>query len=118
MNSFEAYIRSRLWAQPPIKLPPIIRRLSETLPILPQGRLPGGMSVFGRLPAAACAAPLCVAASRVRSSMLPNTAPTPAAPAIPRAKKQRRSVLSDMVGPHLKKEGRTAGGGCLPPRAL
>ena len=41
VKSFEAYIRSRLWAQPPIRLPPRISRLSDTLPILPQRQAAG-----------------------------------------------------------------------------
>ena len=46
VNSLDAYTRSRLWAQPPIRLPPMNSRLRDTLPILPHGRLPGGMSVW------------------------------------------------------------------------
>jgi hypothetical protein len=40
-----------------------------------------------------------MAAWRMFSSMLPEAAPIPTAPAMPRAKKHRRSVLSVIVDP-------------------
>ena len=101
-KSFDVYIKSRLWAQPPIKLPPIKSRLIDTLPILPHGRLPGGMSVLGRLPLAGrLATPLrggqqdiLLDASVGRSDA--GRSPTP------RARKHRRSVFSAMTGSFLE----------------
>ncbi len=48
----------------------------DTLPILPQGRLPGGMSVVTFLAPEACAEPSSTAAASVSSSMLVCAAPT------------------------------------------
>ncbi len=72
-------------------------RLSETLPILPQGRLPGGMSVMGFSVFAVLAEPSSRAAANAFSSMLTCAAPTAAVPRTPFARKHRRSILSDMA---------------------
>jgi len=65
-------------AQPPIKLPPITRRLIDTLPILPRGKLPGGMSVFGLFARRGpCRAVLRRAEQESSPPMLPKAAPTP-----------------------------------------
>ena len=60
----------------------------ETSPILPWGMSAGLISDLGLLPSVPSAA----AARKVSSSTLVRAA-APAAPAIPRARKQRRSVL-------------------------
>ena len=87
-------MRSRLWAQPPIRLPPQMSRLMVTLPILPAGSpcTPVSRATF---------APSFAAPSRACSSRLRAERAT-AEPIREFFRNSRRSRFPDMRLPHLK----------------